>query len=202
MKSITKRLLGMVLLSASTCFPVFAGASTLTFDDIGGDVPNGYGGLNWSNFGSYNTSQATQSGYVNGVVSPTNVIYNGYGSPAEVSSSTPFNLNSIYLTAAWNNGLTVDVTAYLAGQQVESTTFTLDTNGPTLETFDWKNIDRVRFVSSGGTHAGYSGYGLQFAVDNMTINNAVPEPTTVALLSLGLLGFRASRRKLPKNQHA
>ena len=49
----------------------------------------------------------------------------------------------------------------------------------------------------------YSG-PAQFAIDNISlnVNNAVPEPTTVAILGLGLLGLAASRRKSAKSKNA
>jgi len=54
----------------------------------------------------------------------------------------------------------------------------------------------VRFVSTLGT-------GDVFGFDNLTIGakeqvTSVPEPTTLALLSLGVLGFAAARRKSAK----
>jgi hypothetical protein len=184
MKSLIGRLAGMVLLSALNFLPVFAHATTLNFDDL---VPfqtlqNGYGELNWSNFDVADSSQfavnAPNSGFVKGLVSPPNVIFNRAGTAAEFYKSTPFTFNSIYLTAAWNNQLIVEVTGYRGAQQVAFETLTLNPDSYRLAIFNWVNVDRVRFASSGGTNANVGGSGTVLVADNLIINVAVLSPYT------------------------
>jgi len=177
-------------------------ASTITFDDLsGGSIPNGYGGLNWSNFYSLNGDTYGLSGYQNGVVSHSNVVYNAYGDPAAVSGS-PFTFNSAYFTAAWNDRLNIEAIGYLAGTAIYDTTFVVNTSGPTLETFNWSNIDEVYFRSSGGVNHGYNGGGEHFAMDNFTINGspaAVPEPASLIVwFVLGGGGIAMSRLRKRK----
>jgi hypothetical protein len=194
---------------------VAASAQTITFDNLsntsiydGTLIANGYEGFNWNNFGYLTTSTYTNnpSGYLNGTVSGTNVAFNGAGWDASMSSQTsPFTFNSAYFTGAWNNGLNIQVNAYLAGTQVDTMSFVVDSTSPVLETFNWSNIDALTFSSSGGTNAGYAGCLYvsgcnHFAMDNMVVNDvipAVPEPATYAMLfaGLGLIGFSASRKK-------
>jgi hypothetical protein len=189
-----------------------ARADVVTFDDLsdgGGGTPisSPYHGLNWTNFGVLNTVlYPNPSGYKNGTVSAPNVAYNENGLPASISGTSPFTFNSAYFTAAWNDGLNVTVVGKLGGVAVlgDSTIFTVDTSGPTLETFDWTNVDEVDFSSIGGSqHPGFITPGFQFVMDNMTINEPVasaPEPSSVGmalLLGLGVLGA-ARRWRLPQ----
>ena len=54
------------------------------------------------------------------------------------------------------------------------------------------NLRFTEFVPQ--AYTGPAGFGI----DNISLQASVPEPTTIALLGLGLLGFAASRRKSTK----
>ena len=187
--------------------PAIAQAQLINFDDIGAcgtaSVPLLYHGFTWNNFFVYQSSCAPASGYANGVVSTPNVAYNGYGNLASVSSLNPFTFTSVYMTAAWNNGLTVTVNGYDASNNViDNTSFVLSTLGPTNEVFNWTGVYSVDFIGSGGVNPGYSGSGTHIAFDNMLMNNATvtPEPATLVLLATGLAGIGGIvRRRRQKN---
>jgi|GEM_PF-445394 len=193
-----------------------AEATVLTFDDLSdipvnsspdfvftAKIPNGYGGFNWDNFyyidGS--SSIATLTGYNNGRVSGDNVSFNDFGNPAVVSGST-FDFNSAYLTAAWNNGLSVTVEGLKDGAILYSKTVVVDTTNPTLVNFDYFGVDELSFTSFGGVEPNYlisEGGGTQFALDNFTFTS-VPEPTFLpALLAVATLSASpVLRRKQAK----
>ena len=131
--------------------------------------------------------------------------FNGDGRPVNFSRRMPFELDSFYLAAAWRDQLQVKVTGELNGVVVDSTTLTVNTSGPMLETFNW-DVNKVVFQSSGGVPVGFEGY--QFVLDNVKISpvpkastdfaslRGVPEPSTWALMLLGFagLGFVAYTR--------
>ncbi|MCC5601131.1 PEP-CTERM sorting domain-containing protein [Nostoc favosum] len=180
-----------------------AQATVLTFDDIApvsdlAPIPNGYGGFDWDNFYYRNGSDTgiSLTGYDNGRVSGDYVSFNGFGEPSLVSNSI-FDFNSAYLTAAWNNGLSVTVEGLNNGATLYSKTVVVDTTQPTLVNFDYFGVDELRFTSFGGdlTH---------FALDNFTFNEkatSVPEPTLLpALLSIATLSAGSVlRRKQQQN---
>lgn len=187
--------LALALAVASTLVvSTAANAVVLTFDDLPSIcctlIPNGYGGLQWDNFGvlgAYTSSSYTGTGYDTGTVSPPNVAYNGNANPASFSSGTAFSLNSMYVTKAWNAGIT-----HFDGYVGNALTYTMDvfstTTGPTLATFNWTGLNKVT-MSDGN-------YTLHTAIDNLTLS-PVPEPETYAMLlaGLGLMGFTTRRRK-------
>jgi hypothetical protein len=189
-----------------------AAALMITFDDLtdisagfgGTQIVNGYQGLNWTNWNVLNSFDSESifgpNGAVAGTVSVPNVAYNPDGGEAIFSSSLPFEFNSAYLTAVWNQGLSVTVTGLLNGTQEDQVVLiNLSPITPTLETFDWAGINEVDLLATGGTpYSAYSGSGTQVAMDNLTIT-PVPEPPIgaifgpPAIIALGLAGLDRAR---------
>ncbi len=188
---------GLALASATA---TNAAAVVIGFDDLPGGnvlVPNGYNGLTWNNFYYLNGVTYGPSGYQNGVVSPSNVGYNGFANPAAFfSSPTQFYLGSAYVTAAWNNGLTVTVTGSRNGVQKYTKTFVVNTTGPTLVNFNWGGIDRVDFSTAGGVNAGLPGAGTHMAIDNILILAFDPAAMSASSLS-GVTGVPLRIAQIP-----
>jgi hypothetical protein len=191
-----KQLVGAGL--ALACLLTLGGparADLITFDDlnasgVGTPIPNGYHGLDWVDFQVLNTTHLIPSGFVNGTMSSPNVAYSGGGLPAVIHSGTPFDLNSGYFTAAFNNGLHVLATGFLNGHMVDQKMFALHTSKPKFEDLEFLNVDTVEFVSW-GVPIRFEGAGTTFVVDNLTVDGrlgtqTLPEPTSLALLGIGV----------------
>jgi len=173
-------------------------ATLLTFDDFNLSpndfvtIPNSYQGLGWSGFGMFNGSTAPESeGYRTGMVSPNNVAFNDdeYDRSAQISSSTPFNFDSAYMTAAFNNGMRVEVQGFVGTLLTYDNTYVLQETGPSFINFNYTGVDVVNFNLPEGPDI--------WVMDNLTIN-ATPEPKTWTLLAAGVIGagFGALRKKV------
>jgi hypothetical protein len=168
-----------------------ASVDVLTFDDLPtpdlmhGDIPNGYGGLNWSNLWYLNGDTFSFRGnhaYQPGVVSPHNVAFNAGGNSTATVSGGVFTFNGAYLTSVYDDNTQITVTGYLSGATICSRTVTVNHSGPTWFAADYVGIDSLRFASSNRQF---------FAMDNFTFA-PVPEPSSIVILSgLGAMGLVA-----------
>ena len=180
----------------------------ITFDDLslqtyGGPIPNGYAGLEWDNFGVLDPRRypGDSVGYLNGMVSPGHVAFNAYAKADGTvtggfhSSSGLFDLHSAYLTAAWNDGLQVNVHGFVGGVLTYSGDYSLSTTGPTLVNFNYLGIDTVEIISFGGTpHGNPGGGGTQTAIDNLVITVPELKPIAFLLLAACFTGCRLATR--------
>ena len=164
---------------------------------LNGQAGPGYGGLNWSdNWGVMNTpNYGTVSGYHNGVVSGTNILYNSGAQTVSINSGA-FDWNGAFFTGAWNNGLSIQAIGYIGGVEAFNQTIIVGTSGPSWFDANFIGIDSLTISSFGGTDdPQYAGGGQHFAMDNFTLNASVPEASALILLSFGLLGLGVARRR-------
>lgn len=195
-----------LLIAQITLLPL-AQATVLTFDDITNigwsEINNGYGGLNWYQFGVLPNTFWPSSGYENGTVSGEYVAFNnieasGFQDHYVRVSGPKFDFNGAYLTSAWRHDLNLQIRGYLDGSLLYDTTKTLDIIKPTWFDFNFSGIDQLEFLAWGGTEAGIiQNGGPFFAMDNFTFNEPIPtpEPSTVLLLGSGLVGIICLKRK-------
>jgi hypothetical protein len=187
-------------------------AVVVAFDDLTQNaaaqpVPASYGGLNWSSNWFYLHAPqggAYNPGYTYGTVSAPNVgSLNGSGAGGTITSATPLTFNSAYFTDAVQQTVDelVTVQGLLNGVPVNGDTraFTLSrtATAPSLETFNFVGINGVQIsaVSLGNADiTDPQDFTPQLAIDNITFNDAVPEPASLGFLALGGLALRRRRK--------
>jgi hypothetical protein len=186
----------------------FAGLTTNSPEAV---IPDGYAGFTWNHFKALNTqtdSNVLPSGYANAAVDSAspNVAFNLFGEPASMSRAAPFSFFGAFFTAAWRDGLHIDVSGYRNGVLLYDKQFQVDSTAFSFEFFDFHGIDELDFSSSGGIVHGYvPGKPLshppltQFAVDDLIFvsdgsqgvggntgaNNSAPEPAGFVLCAFG-----------------
>lgn len=196
-------LLTLLLSSLNTQAEIitFDDLPAFTNDDITADVPNGYHGFDWTAFGYVGKDTLPDTGYQYGAVSGDFVGYFNTLTTGLISGNA-FNFNGSYLTSTWHNNLQLEVKGFSAGSETFSKTVTLSNSVAQWFDFDFFGVDALSFHAFGGDVNPLMGddfYSEQFVLDNFTFNETVSttvaEPTTLALLGLGLfaLGLRFRR---------
>jgi hypothetical protein len=190
---------------------VLAKSQTIvTFDDLNetgsGAFFQGYEGLTWNGILCNNAILFTNilphesqgeptnglSGDYYGMVSASNVAEvitrPDFGFVPEIDSpGTNFNFLSAYLTGYWNSNLNIEVQGFNGTNLLYDTTVVASATNSTLFTFNYLDINRLVFSSSGGLPAfGGTGNDPDFIMDNFTFE-LVPEPSSLLLTAAGAL---------------
>lgn len=179
---IMKKIIAAVALSVSA---VAAHATTFGFSDSDQSFitnthdfmfSGGYGDYSWIN-GSFADLGApvTTLGYA---------WSNGATDLSMASPTGAFTFNSVSLYES--SPAEVTLTGFLHGSLVESYTATLLDGAFSTVALDWSSIDQIVFSTNGMAN---------LFVTDITVNAAhLPEPDSIVLLGLGLVGVAAVRR--------
>ncbi|MDY0874210.1 VPLPA-CTERM sorting domain-containing protein [Dongia rigui] len=197
-------LVAIMVLGSFVLLSPAVNAATLDFESLGAPgapakIADGYGDLQWNNFyvvdGHRYDADFPNNGYITGASSGIYVGLNGFGEAASLSSSSTFDFISASLTAAFNEGLQLDIAGFRNGAQLYAQTVTLTTQMYATLLFNWTGIDELTFVSYGGKPV-YGVSGRQFALDDLNVVQT-PLPAALPFLATGLigLGFAARRRR-------
>jgi hypothetical protein len=194
----------IAMIMVSLCLTTTARATTiLNFDNITPviptgygsyvNVPDGYGGLNWSVGGESSlTATAGHSAFDDGDIStPYGAVF-GTSTHTVWNPSGTFDFISAYFTGGWFDK-TAPVKGYLDNVEIYSASVSATDESPVEHTFNWTGVDKLVFpiIDDGGT----PGNNDDYVVDNFTINNVVPEPSTFILATLGMLSLGMRRRR-------
>ena len=194
MKTPNSLLISFLMFATFSSSSITTQAEVITFDDLPAPyapIPNDYAGLQWQNFWYIDTNNISPSGYRNGAVSPKNVAYD-FGAGTAVLSGPLFNMNSGYVTAAWNDGLQIEVQGFTDHILIYDNFYTVNTTSPILINFNFLAVDQVSFTPSGGIpHSG--DFGEMFVLDNLSVT-VVPEPSIFAMFGISTAFLLIIRR--------
>jgi len=207
----TTPFIASLLLSLGLGCAIHSQAAVITFDDLSATdvdaIQSGYQGFNWGD--EFWTSLAyihkdtlPGTGFANGVVSGNYAAFNNFATTSTISGDL-FTFNGAYLTAAWNEGLHIEVSGFLNNVLLFTQTVVVNTQIAQWFSFDFAGINQLSFRSWGGTPTNPNEGGEHFVMDNFTVNEAVsvPESSPLALLLLGLAALAAGRQSTRNPRH-
>ncbi len=191
------------------CFIVLmVGASYATVVDFEGATPGsltgtGYAGLTWGT--SSDDSMFGLTGDwcvydVSGYATPhsgSKYVFNWYGpNNLWLAFSSPVVFNGAWFATT---NATTSASQVRVRDDDETSDWLSITGTPQFLAADFTNSTTI-WVERSGNYVGGLGNALWFSMDDITYNEAlhVPEPATMLLLGLGLVGLAGFRRKLQR----
>ena len=203
----TKSLLLSLLLSLGLSSALSTQAAVITFDDLPetdiGSISEGYGGFNWGDSFLTNVAYAHKdaipgTGFETGVVSGNYAAFNFLATTSVINSTGGelFNFNGAYLTAAWHDGLNIEVTGFLNNLTLFTQTIVVNTQKAQWFDFDFVGINSLSLRAWGGVSIDPYNGGEFFVMDNFTYNEStsVPESSPLILLLLGIAAIVLGRK--------
>ncbi len=123
------------------------GFDSLTPSDTLYEVPNGYAGLNWTNWISTHQRFYNGAGYINATVSSEYMAYNSSGHPATIWSEHDFDFAGASLGVAWDQAAEHDVIirAWRRDDLVREDRIRAATTGPVYFDADYNGITKLEF---------------------------------------------------------
>jgi hypothetical protein len=199
-----KFLLLALLFSLGLGSAISAQAAVITFDDLPAAeleaIPNGYNGFTWGDSFLTNVSYVHKdtipgTGFETGVVSGDYAAFN-FLATTSIISGEQFDFNGAYLTAAWNDGLNIEVTGFLNNLALFTKTIVVSTQQAQWFDFNFLGINSLSLRAWGGTSTDGTVGNDFFVIDNFTFNEptSVPESSSLALLLLGAAGILLGRK--------
>ena len=176
---------------------------TINFDDLGNFgggafVPSNYQGFNW-NFFFFVTAAAQGGGFLAGMHSSPNVGYDPAGT-STISSSTPFNFKSGYLTSGGGGPTTIEARGFVNNVLTFDQTVNVSNTSATLVNFNFTGITSLSFVTPNlgvfddlvfsfgpavSTFAATPGLtpSQSSIASNIDFNSAAPSPALTAIIA-------------------
>jgi hypothetical protein len=157
----------------------------ITFDDLPSDIenamrmPHKYKGLIWTRcyymHELYAIKKWPKSGYVTSFMPCGSLHTAFFHESATINTELPdetFTLVSLIASAAWNDDLMLNITAYRRSVVVNNHNIALFFGRPQRISLQWKDIDKVILKPSGGTlHPGSGGgAGPYLVLTQLTID--------------------------------
>ncbi len=148
----------------------------------GTELPSGYQGFIWNNFGAIESAEAQPSGFI-----PVSGSANGFLYPTTEASimragGGDFAFKSGIFAGAYQDGITIFAIGVQDGVTVATKTFTVDYGVNQKIRFgrDFRDVDFVLFRPQGGTDAdpGDAGSGRWISVDDFVFRTP-PEPMLI-----------------------
>lgn len=198
-----KALLSVAVITGAVLTATPASAAIINFDDIISGVNfaavhNGYAGLNWDNFFVGNSEYVEGPGFAAGAISGEYVAVNGYANPASILAiSGTFSFDGGWFTSGWHDDTFLLIEGFTDDDDLPdySLTLPLDTLTPLFLSVNWTGLQRLTFTSSNDVVPSLAHFVLDDLRINVSTTTEVPEPLTIGLFGLGLLGIAGARRR-------